>query len=63
MKHFLILQKCVILNINNMHTLQIGDTIRFLNTVGGGVVKGFQDKNIVIVEDEHGFDFPVLANE
>ena len=46
-----------------MHNLQIGDTIRFLNTVGGGTVKGFQDKNIVIIEDEHGFDFPVLATE
>ena len=46
-----------------MRNLQIGDTIRFLNTVGGGTVKGFQDKNIVIVEDEHGFDFPVLVSE
>ena len=46
-----------------MQKLQIGDTIRFLNTVGGGTVKGFQDKNIVIVEDEHGFDFPVLVSE
>ena len=46
-----------------MQKLQIGDTIRFLNTVGGGIVKGFQDKNIVIVEDEHGFDFPVLTTE
>ncbi len=46
-----------------MRKLQIGDTIRFLNTVGGGTVKGFQDKNIVIVEDEHGFDFPVLVTE
>ena len=46
-----------------MRNLQIGDTIRFLNTVGGGTVKGFQDKNIVIGEDEHGFDFPVLVSE
>ncbi|HTN68277.1 MAG TPA: DUF2027 domain-containing protein [Dysgonamonadaceae bacterium] len=46
-----------------MHKLKIGDTVRFLNSVGGGVVKGFQDKNIVIVEDEHGFDFPILATE
>ena len=46
-----------------MRNLQIGDTIRFLNTVGGGTVKGFQDKNIVIVEDEDGFDFPVLVSE
>lgn len=43
--------------------MQIGDTVRFLNTVGGGVVKGFQNKNLVIVEDEHGFDFPVLITE
>ncbi len=50
-------------NIIKMHKLQIGDTIRFLNTIGGGKVKGFQDKNIVIVEDEHGFDIPVLATE
>ena len=46
-----------------MHKIQIGDTVRFLNTVGGGLVKGFQDKNIVIVEDEHGFDFPVHITE
>lgn len=46
-----------------MHKIQIGDTVRFLNTVGGGLVKGFQNKNIVIVEDEHGFDFPILITE
>ena len=46
-----------------MRKMQVGDTIRFLNTVGGGIVKGFQNKNIVIVEDEHGFDFPVLITE
>lgn len=46
-----------------MQKMQVGDTIRFLNTVGGGIVKGFQNKNIVIVEDEHGFDFPVLMTE
>lgn len=63
MKRFLNFKKCVSHNINNMQKLQVGDTIRFLNTVGGGIVKGFQDKNIVIVEDEHGFDFPVLTTE
>ncbi len=46
-----------------MHKIEIGDTVRFLNTVGGGLVKGFQNKNIVIVEDEHGFDFPILITE
>lgn len=46
-----------------MKKINIGDTVRFLNTVGGGIVKGFQNKNIIIVEDEHGFDFPILINE
>ena len=43
--------------------MKIGDTVRFLNTVGGGIVKGFQNKNVVIVEDENGFDFPILTTE
>ncbi|NLX66618.1 MAG: DUF2027 domain-containing protein [Bacteroidales bacterium] len=46
-----------------MTKLTIGDTVRFLNTVGGGVVKGFQNRQIAIVEDEHGFDVPVLISE
>src|SRR5690554_991592 len=46
-----------------MKQLSVGDTVRFLNTVGGGRVKGFQSKQIVIVEDEHGFDLPVLVSE
>ena len=46
-----------------MANLQIGDRIRFLNTVGGGKVKGFQNKHIAIVEDETGFDVPVMVSE
>lgn len=46
-----------------MNKLSTGDTVRFLNTVGGGVVKGFRNKHVVIVEDEHGFDVPVLISE
>lgn len=46
-----------------MQQLSVGDTVRFLSTVGGGKVKGFQSKQIVIVEDEHGFDLPVLISE
>lgn len=46
-----------------MNKLSTGDTVRFLNTVGGGVVKGFRNKQVVIVEDEHGFDVPVLISE
>ncbi|MDR1780877.1 MAG: DUF2027 domain-containing protein [Tannerella sp.] len=43
--------------------LQIGDKVRFLNSTGGGVVKAFQGKNVVLVEDENGFDFPIQAAE
>ncbi|GAB6008347.1 DUF2027 domain-containing protein [Dysgonomonas reticulitermitis] len=43
--------------------MKIGDKVRFLNTTGGGVVKGFQGKDIVLVEDEEGFDIPVLIRE
>lgn len=46
-----------------MKKLLTGDKVRFLNTVGGGTVKGFQNKQVVIVEDEHGFDVPVLISE
>ncbi len=46
-----------------MRNLTVGDKVRFLNTIGGGTVKGFQSKQIVIVEDEHGFDVPVLISE
>ncbi len=46
-----------------MRKLRTGDKIRFLNSVGGGTVKGFINKQVVIVEDEHGFDVPVLATE
>ncbi|WP_029906496.1 DUF2027 domain-containing protein [Prevotella sp. 10(H)] len=43
--------------------MKIGDKVRFLNTTGGGIVKGFQGKDIVLVEDEEGFDIPVLIRE
>ncbi|MDO5523301.1 MAG: DUF2027 domain-containing protein [Bacteroidia bacterium] len=46
-----------------MKKLQIGDKVRFLSTVGGGQVKGFLNKQLAIVEDENGFDVPVLISE
>ncbi|SHF77479.1 DUF2027 domain-containing protein [Dysgonomonas macrotermitis] len=42
--------------------MKIGDKVRFLNTTGGGIVKGFQGKDVVIVDDD-GFDTPVLIRE
>ena len=43
--------------------MKVGDKVRFLNAVGGGVVKRFQGKDIVYVEEEDGFETPVLARE
>ena len=44
--------------------IQIGDNVRFLNAVGGGrVTKVDTKKNVVYVEDEDGFEVPVLATE
>ncbi len=43
--------------------MKIGDKVRFLSETGGGVVAGFQDKNIVLVEDEDGFQIPVRTND
>jgi len=43
--------------------MKIGDKVRFLNEVGGGTVKGFQGKDIVLVEDADGFDVPMLMRE
>lgn len=43
--------------------MKVGDKVRFLNDVGGGVVKGFKGKDLVVVEDEDGFDVPALMRE
>ena len=43
--------------------MQIGEKVRFLNEVGGGVISGFQGKDIVLVEDEDGFDIPMLRSQ
>lgn len=43
--------------------IRIGDKVRFLSEVGGGVVTGFQGKDIVLVQDEDGFDIPMPARE
>lgn len=43
--------------------MKIGDKVRFLSEVGGGRVCGFRDKNIVLVEDEDGFQIPMLISQ
>jgi predicted Zn-dependent protease len=43
--------------------MKIGDKVRFLNEVGGGVVSGFKGKDTVLIEDEDGFEVPMLMRE
>ena len=43
--------------------MKIGDKVRFLSTTGGGRVAGFQGKNIVLVEDEDGFQIPTMLTD
>ena len=43
--------------------MKIGDKVRFLSEVGGGIVSGFQGKDIALVQDEDGFDIPMPIRE
>ena len=43
--------------------MKIGDKVRFLSVVGGGRVSGFQGKDIVLVEDEDGFEIPTSVHD
>ncbi len=44
-------------------TLKIGDKVRFLNDVGGGIITAFIDEKMVEVQTDDGFEIPVLATE
>ena len=41
---------------------KVGDTVRFLNSIGGGRIIRIKD-NIAYVEEEDGFETPVLLRE
>ena len=43
--------------------IKVGDKVRFLNSVGGGIVSSFVGKDKVLVEDEDGFEVPALIRE
>lgn len=43
--------------------MKVGDKVRFMSEVGGGIVKGFRGKDIVLVEDADGFDIPMQMRE
>lgn len=38
--------------------MKIGDKVKFLSETGGGRISGFRPGNIVLVEDEDGFEIP-----
>jgi len=50
-------------SLTHKQTLQKGDKVRFLNSVGGGTVTAFRGKDQVLVEDEDGFEIPALISE
>lgn len=43
--------------------IQIGDKVRFLDAMGGGIVKRFEKNGLVMVEDEDGFEIPTQASQ
>lgn len=45
-----------------MIMVKVGDKVRFLNAVGGGIVRRV-DRDVALVEEEDGFETPVLVRE
>lgn len=43
--------------------MKIGDKVRFLSETGGGRISGFRGKDIVLVEDEDGFEIPTQITD
>jgi hypothetical protein len=43
--------------------IKVGSKVKFLNNVGGGIVKGFTDDKLAMVEDGNGFIIPVLVTD
>ena len=44
--------------------MRIGDRVRFINDIGGGIVKKFpKDDRFVVVTDDNGFEIPILKED
>jgi len=43
--------------------INIGDKVRYLDAVGGGVVVAFKDKDMVVILEDDGFETPVLKRK
>lgn len=59
---FAVWREFAIFAINYIQNMKIGDTVRFLNDVGGGVVTRIDDR-IAYVRDEDGFETPMAVKE
>src|SRR5690606_10139436 len=52
------MDKKIVLLRKILKMIKVGDKVKFLNDVGGGIVTGFLGKNTVKVENEDGFEVP-----
>jgi len=43
--------------------LKIGDNVRYLDAVGGGIITAFKGKDLVIVLEADGFETPVMRRQ
>lgn len=43
--------------------LKIGDRVRYLDAVGGGIITAFKGKDLVVVLEADGFETPVLRRQ
>ena len=44
-------------------SINIGDKVRFLREIGGGIVTGFRKGGLILVEDKDGFEIPMLESD
>lgn len=44
-------------------SVKVGDRVRFLNDIGGGIVTAFKNANTVLVDGDDGFEVPALVRE
>lgn len=49
--------------LKSIHMIKTGDKVKFLNDVGGGIVKGFLNKTTAIVENADGFEIPYPVSQ
>lgn len=57
------MDKKIVLLRKILKMIKVGDKVKFLNDVGGGIVTGFLGKNMVKVENQDGFEVPYPASK